>query len=144
MSGDALALPAIRIEALIATRACSDDELVACWLTSLKSAHSRRNFAMTAQRFLAALPMGLRAATLEDVRDAIVVATAGAGAAKRQYPARQAAPEVAADPLRKEIGHAITAPRQIVPLLMPNSCHRSKTCPAPPSEALPQTDEVYP
>src|SRR5262245_57755097 len=64
-------------------------ELVAFWLDSLKSAHSRRNFAMTAQRFLAALPMGLRSATVEDVRDAIAAATVGASAASaRQYTLR--------------------------------------------------------
>ena len=59
------------------------------WLDSLRSAHSRRNFAMTAQRFLAALPMGLRIATVEDVRDAIVAAPIGAsGATARQYTLR--------------------------------------------------------
>jgi hypothetical protein len=51
MSGDALVLPALRVEALSAPRASSDEELVASWLASLKSAHSRRNFAMTAQCF---------------------------------------------------------------------------------------------
>src|SRR5262245_63142516 len=93
MSDDTPALPAIRIETLSATRARNDDELVASWLDSLRSAHSRRNFAMTAQRFLAALPMGLRAATVEDVRDAIVAATVGAGAeAARQYTLRIKSP----------------------------------------------------
>jgi len=44
---------------------------------------------MTAQRFLAALPMGLRTATVEDVRDAIVTATVGASTATaRQYTLR--------------------------------------------------------
>src|SRR5262245_59333154 len=44
---------------------------------------------MTAERFLAALPMGLRTATVEDVRDAIVVATLGASTATaRQYTLR--------------------------------------------------------
>jgi len=44
---------------------------------------------MTAHRFLAALPMGLRTATVEDVRDAIVVATLGASTATaRQYTLR--------------------------------------------------------
>src|SRR5215467_1278757 len=84
-----MVLPAIRIEALSATRATNDEALVASWLDSLKSAHSRRNFEMTAQRFLAALPMGLRAATVEDVRDAIAVATVGTSAATaRQYTLR--------------------------------------------------------
>jgi hypothetical protein len=44
---------------------------------------------MTSQRFLAALPMGLRAATVEDVRDALAGATRGASAATvRQYTLR--------------------------------------------------------
>src|SRR5262245_43921141 len=45
---------------------------------------------MTAQRFLAVLtPMGLRTATVEDVRDAIVAATVGASTATaRQYTLR--------------------------------------------------------
>src|SRR5262245_17958623 len=89
MSKDTLALPAVQIVAMSATRAQSDEALVASWLDSLKSAHSRRNFAMTAQRFLAALPMGLRIATVEDVRAAISAATVGASAATaRQYTLR--------------------------------------------------------
>jgi hypothetical protein len=40
MSGNALALPALRVKALTATRAQSDEALVASWLDSLKSAHS--------------------------------------------------------------------------------------------------------
>jgi site-specific recombinase XerD len=89
MSDDTPALPAIRIEALSATRARNDEELVTSWLDSLRSAHSQRNFAMTAQRFIAALPMGLRAATVEDVRDAIVAATVGASTSTgRQYTLR--------------------------------------------------------
>ena len=44
---------------------------------------------MTAQRFLAALPTGLRRATVEDVRDALTAATVGASAATvRQYTLR--------------------------------------------------------
>jgi hypothetical protein len=89
MSDDTPALSAIRIETLSATRAQSDEALVASWLDSLRWAHSRRNFAMTAQRFLAALPMGLRTATVEDVRDAILAATVGASTATtRQYTLR--------------------------------------------------------
>jgi len=62
---------------------------MASWLDSLRSAHSRRDFAMTAQRFLAALPMGPRAATVEDMRDAISAATLGVSAATvRQYTLR--------------------------------------------------------
>src|SRR5215831_15199040 len=58
MSGDALVLlPVVRVDALGATRARNDEELVASWLDSLRSAHSRRNFAIIAQRFLTALPM---------------------------------------------------------------------------------------
>jgi len=52
-------------------------------------AHSRRNYAMIAQRFLSAVPVGLRAATVKDVRDAITAVTAGAsGATVRQYTLR--------------------------------------------------------
>jgi integrase/recombinase XerD len=47
----------------------------------LTSQHSKRNFEQVARRFLAALPMGLRAATVEDVRDAIEKATYGVGEA---------------------------------------------------------------
>src|SRR5215510_90454 len=54
-----------------ATRAETDAELLDNWVRSLTSAHSRRNFETTARRFLAGLPMGLRAATVEDVRDAL-------------------------------------------------------------------------
>ena len=89
MSDDTPMLPAVRTVAMGATRARSEEALVASWLASLKSAHSRRNFAMTAQRFLTALPMGLRAATVEDVRDAIAAATVGASAASaRQHTLR--------------------------------------------------------
>src|SRR5262245_15667447 len=89
MSKDTLALPAVQIVAMSATRAQSDEALVASWLDSLSSPHSRRNFAMTAQRFRAALPMGLRVATVEDVRDAIAAATVGTSAATaRQYTLR--------------------------------------------------------
>jgi hypothetical protein len=60
MFDDTPPLPVVQIVAMSATRAQSDEALMGSWLDSLKSAHSRRNFAMTAQRFLAALPMGLR------------------------------------------------------------------------------------
>jgi site-specific recombinase XerD len=57
------------------------------WLGSLLSGHSRRNFEVTARRFLAELPAGgLRAATVEDVRDALTQITAGvAETTGRQY-----------------------------------------------------------
>jgi integrase/recombinase XerD len=55
-----------------ATRAESDKQMLESWLASLSSAHSRRNFETTARRFLAELPAGgLRAATVEDTRDAL-------------------------------------------------------------------------
>ena len=38
----------------------------------LGSAHSRRNFEKTAMRFLDALPAGIRKATVEDVREALL------------------------------------------------------------------------
>jgi integrase/recombinase XerD len=68
------------------TRATSDNELLASWVASLGSGHSRRNFEATARRFLAGLQMGLRAATVEDVRDALGAIAAGLSASTaRQY-----------------------------------------------------------
>jgi len=43
------------------TRADSDEQLLRSWLDSLNSPHTRRNFETTVRRFLAALPMSLRA-----------------------------------------------------------------------------------
>ena len=61
-----------RIVAAIGTRASTDEQLLESWLASLLSEHSRRNFEVTARRFLAELPAGgLRGATIEDVRDAL-------------------------------------------------------------------------
>src|SRR5262247_659691 len=70
-----------------ATRAETDAELLDSWVRSLTSDHSRRNFETTARRFLAGLPMGLRAATVEDVRDALAAITGNikAEASARQY-----------------------------------------------------------
>jgi site-specific recombinase XerD len=69
-----------------ATSAVSDRELLASWLASLTSAHSRRNFGMTAERFLGALPCTLRQAKVEDVRRALTAITHGAAlATTRQY-----------------------------------------------------------
>ena len=50
-------------------------------------AHTQRNFEVTARRFLAELPEGgLRAATVEDVRDALTSMSAGLSeASARQY-----------------------------------------------------------
>jgi integrase/recombinase XerD len=59
------------------TRAATDHQLVDSWLRSLGSPHTRRNFETTAERFLAALPMDMRAATVEDVRDALAKITEG-------------------------------------------------------------------
>lgn len=74
-------LPAARIGTLAGTRARSDHDLVASWLDSLSSPHTRRNFEATTGRFLAALPTGLRAATVEDVREALETITTGRSAA---------------------------------------------------------------
>ena len=80
-------LPAHRIVSVIrATRAETDEQLLVSWLESLGSPHTRRNFEQTARRFLAELPMGLRAATVEDVRDALGEVTRGlAETTARQY-----------------------------------------------------------
>jgi len=68
------------------TRARSDAELVASWLASLTSAHTRRNFELTASRFREALTADLRTATVEDVREAVANITAGlSNATARQY-----------------------------------------------------------
>jgi integrase/recombinase XerD len=66
-----------------ATRAESDEALLKSWLRSLGSPHTQR----TARRLLAELPEGgLRAATVEDVRDALGSISAGLSeASARQY-----------------------------------------------------------
>jgi integrase/recombinase XerD len=52
----------------------------------LHSPHTRRNFEVTARRFLAELPMGLRSAAVEDVCEALGKVTHGVGdATARQY-----------------------------------------------------------
>jgi site-specific recombinase XerD len=70
-----------------ATRAESDEALLKSWLRSLGSLHTQRNFEVTAKRFLAELPEGgLRAGTVEDVRDALTSMSAGLSeASARQY-----------------------------------------------------------
>ena len=70
-----------------ATRAEIDEPLLKSWMRSLNSTHSQRNFAVTARRFLAELPEGgLRAATVEDVRDGLAGISAGLSeASARQY-----------------------------------------------------------
>jgi integrase/recombinase XerD len=70
-----------------ATRADSDEALLKSWVRSLGSSHTQRNFEVTARRFLAQLPEeGLRAATIEDVRDALAGISAGLSeASARQY-----------------------------------------------------------
>jgi hypothetical protein len=60
-----------RIDVVRATRAETDEQILKSWLDNLNSPHTRLNFATTGRRFLEALPMGLRAATVEDVRDAL-------------------------------------------------------------------------
>lgn len=80
-------IPAHRVVSLVrATRAETDEQLLTSWLESLGSPHTRRNFEQTARRFLGELPMGLRAATVEDVRDALTKVTTGlAETTARQY-----------------------------------------------------------
>jgi hypothetical protein len=68
------------------TRAKNDDELVKSWLASLTSAHTRRNFAKTVDRFREALEANLRTATVEDVREALAKITEGlSDATAQQY-----------------------------------------------------------
>jgi site-specific recombinase XerD len=80
-------LPVHRIEIVASgTRANNDKELLKSWLRSLGSSHTRRNFETTTRSFLAKLPMGLRAAAVEDVRDALATITDGmTGATASQY-----------------------------------------------------------
>jgi integrase/recombinase XerD len=62
------------------TKATSDEQLVASWVANLNSEHSRRNFELTARRFLAELEaqsLTLRAADVEDLRDALNAIAAG-------------------------------------------------------------------
>jgi integrase/recombinase XerD len=73
-----------RIGVVRATRAETDEQLLQSWLKSLSSPHTRRNFETTARRVLAELPMGLREATVEDVRTALENVTQNVGKATRQ------------------------------------------------------------
>src|SRR5262245_4446995 len=69
-----------------ATRANNDEEVLASWLASLTSDQTRRNFEVTDRRLLAVLPSGLRAATVEDVTDALEALRADVSeTAGRQY-----------------------------------------------------------
>jgi integrase/recombinase XerD len=75
-----------RITVVKSTRAETDEQILKSWLDGLGSPHTRRNFETTARRLLAELPMGLREATVEDVRDAIAKMADGVGEATlRQY-----------------------------------------------------------
>ena len=80
-------LPSHRIGTLTAgTRAQSDVQLAASWVESLHSAHTRRNFEKTVLRFLEALPVGIREATVEHVREALATITEGlSDATAQQY-----------------------------------------------------------
>jgi integrase/recombinase XerD len=81
-------LPAVTVTTLgRATRAQNDEQLLESWLSSLNSAHTRRNFEVTARRFLGELPAGgLRVATVEDVRDGLGRITRDVGeTAGQQY-----------------------------------------------------------
>ena len=79
MQEDRKQLIPVTISAM-ATSATSDDALLESWIASLNSDHSRRNFRATATRFLAALGVGLRGATVEAVRSALAEITAGLAA----------------------------------------------------------------
>ena len=73
----------------VATSATSDLQLVESWVDSLSSVHSKRNFEMTAKRFLEYLDGSIRHATVEDVRQAIAAMTADrATSTVRQYTLR--------------------------------------------------------
>lgn len=68
------------------TRATTDQELVLSWVGGLASQHSKRNFEATAARFLQALPEGLRASKVEDVRSALAALVDGRSVGTaRQY-----------------------------------------------------------
>jgi integrase/recombinase XerD len=72
-----------------ATRAETDEQLLESWLASLGSPHTRLNFETTARHFLAGLPMGLRNAKVEDVREALEAVVSGlSDATARQYTLR--------------------------------------------------------
>ena len=77
MADDTPKLPAVTLTTITATSATTDEALLASWVAGLRSAHSRRNFETSAQRFLAALGRPLRQATVEDVRTALEALTAG-------------------------------------------------------------------
>jgi hypothetical protein len=83
-------LPALPVTQL--TRARSDDELVASWLANMSSALTRAAFAATAKRFvshLRAQGLTIRTATVEDVREAIAILSAGkAPSSAAQYARR--------------------------------------------------------
>jgi hypothetical protein len=79
MSKSKLPIPH-RIDVVRATRAENDDQILKSWLDNLNSPHTRLNFEITARRFLAALPMGLRSAKVEDVRDALATVSHGVAA----------------------------------------------------------------
>src|SRR6516225_258778 len=86
MASDEAKLPVQIVTVPRATRATNDAELMESWLANLGSPLTRKNFEITAERFLAALPMGIRAATVEDVREALEVITRHVSeAAGRQY-----------------------------------------------------------
>ncbi len=72
-----------------ATKADSDRQLLESWIASLNSVHSRGGCRTTGTKFVAALACPLRAATIEDVRDALGVVTQGvANSSARQYTLR--------------------------------------------------------
>lgn len=87
---DATNAVAQRIEARpIATRATTDHQLLDTWLAEMGSDATRKNFGRTVEQFLEALPMRLRDAKLEDVREALEVITIDrADSTAKQYTLR--------------------------------------------------------
>ena len=69
MASDATKLPApVTIATIVATSAKTDKQLVASWVGSLNSDHTRRNFETTANRFLAALGKAIAWPWMKDRR----------------------------------------------------------------------------
>jgi len=76
-------------QSLAATKADSDQKLLASWLDSLGSPHTRRAYNATGSCFLAILACPLRSATVEDVRDALNIINVGRSAVtSRQHTLR--------------------------------------------------------
>ena len=107
-----------------ATRAESDEALLKSWLRSLNSHDTQRNFEVTARRFLAQLPeSGLRAATVEDVRDSLTSMSVGLSEASARASTCSASSRSSATPTRW-----VTRPSM---LARPSRCGRMPATAAP-------------